>query len=51
MLINALDHLLLTIKDIQASCAFYANILGMQINTFADNHTVLHFGQMEINFH
>ncbi|WP_373885620.1 VOC family protein [Snodgrassella alvi] len=29
MLIKALDHLLLTVKDIQTSCAFYTNALSM----------------------
>lgn len=51
MHIKRLDHLVLTVKDIQASCAFYAGILGMQVNTFADNRTALHFGQMKINLH
>ena len=51
MQIKRLDHLVLTVKDIQASCAFYADILNMQVSTFADNRTALHFGQMKINLH
>lgn len=51
MQIKRLDHLVLTVKDIQASCDFYANVLGMQVSTFADNRTALHFGQMKINLH
>lgn len=51
MQIKVLDHLVLTVKDIQASCAFYGNVLGMQVSTFADNRTALHFGQMKINLH
>lgn len=51
MQIKRLDHLVLTVKDIQASCAFYADVLGMQVSTFADNCTALHFGQMKINLY
>jgi catechol 2,3-dioxygenase-like lactoylglutathione lyase family enzyme len=30
MRVNHLDHLVLTVKDIQASVAFYTRVLGMQ---------------------
>lgn len=51
MQIKTLDHLVLTVKDIQASTAFYTKILGMRESRFADNRTALHFGEMKINLH
>jgi catechol 2,3-dioxygenase-like lactoylglutathione lyase family enzyme len=49
--IDRLDHLVLTVSDIQATCAFYERILGMQTVTFGHNRTALHFGQQKINLH
>ena len=46
-----LDHLVLTVKDIQASCDFYSTILGMEVITFGDNRKALHFGEQKINLH
>lgn len=51
MNILSLDHLVLTVKDIQASCEFYAEQLGMEIVTFGDNRKALRFGQQKINLH
>lgn len=31
MQIERLDHLLLTVADVEATCAFYARVLGMQV--------------------
>ena len=36
MQIDHLDHLVLTVHDIQATCEFYSRVLGMQVVTFAD---------------
>lgn len=35
MRIESLDHLVLTVADIEATVAFYADVLGMEIVTFA----------------
>ena len=51
MNILALDHLVLTVTDIDASCRFYADILGMEVITFGDNRKALRFGQQKINLH
>ena len=32
--IDRLDHLVLTIASIEATCAFYATVLGMRVETF-----------------
>lgn len=51
----ALDHLVLTVADMDITCAFYADVLGMQVSTFtAGDGTKRHalfFGAQKINLH
>lgn len=49
--IESLDHLVLTVADIEASCAFYARVLGMQVVTFGEGRKALAFGAQKINLH
>ena len=51
MRINSIDHLVLTVRDIDATCAFYARVLGMQVVTFGAGRTALAFGSQKINLH
>ncbi|UYB52189.1 VOC family protein [Xanthomonas sp. AM6] len=51
MQIEHLDHLVLTVADIDASCAFYARVLGMQVQRFGEGRTALAFGRQKINLH
>lgn len=51
MQIQALDHLVLTVADIQTSVNFYCTILGMQHRVFGDGRHALTFGQQKINLH
>ena len=51
MKIETLDHLVLTVKDIDATAAFYQEALGMEKVIFRDNRTALHFANKKINFH
>jgi catechol 2,3-dioxygenase-like lactoylglutathione lyase family enzyme len=51
MRVSHLDHLVLTVEDIQASVAFYTRVLGMQETTFASGRKGLIFGQSKINLH
>ncbi len=51
MKLERLDHLVLTVKDIQATCDFYTRVLGMSINTFGGNRKALQFGDQKINLH
>ena len=48
-MIEAIDHIVLTVRDIDAAAAFYARVLGMRIETFANGRTALHFGNQKIN--
>jgi catechol 2,3-dioxygenase-like lactoylglutathione lyase family enzyme len=49
MKIDSLDHVVLTVKDIDATCNFYAKVLGMEIVTFGENRKALSFGSQKIN--
>lgn len=53
--ITALDHLVLTVIDIEVTIAFYRDVLGMQPEAFhpADGSTrwALRFGSQKINLH
>lgn len=49
MKIDRLDHLVLTVRDIEATCEFYARVLGMQVVTFGEGRKALAFGRQKIN--
>ncbi len=51
MKIASLDHLVLTVASIEATCAFYAAVMGMTVETFAEGRKALHFGDQKINLH
>jgi catechol 2,3-dioxygenase-like lactoylglutathione lyase family enzyme len=51
MKIDHLDHLVLTVKSIPATCEFYARVLGMEVATFGGNRQALAFGAQKINLH
>jgi catechol 2,3-dioxygenase-like lactoylglutathione lyase family enzyme len=51
MQIDRLDHLVLTVRSIEATCQFYSRVLGMQIVTFANGRKALQFGKQKINLH
>jgi catechol 2,3-dioxygenase-like lactoylglutathione lyase family enzyme len=50
MEIKRIDHLVLTVRDIPATCDFYSRVLGMQVVTFGDRKA-LQFGRQKINLH
>ena len=51
MRVVSLDHLVLTVRSLEATCAFYADVLGMEVVTFGEGRTALRFGQQKINLH
>ncbi len=51
MKIDSLDHLVLTVADIEATCAFYQRVLGMEVVTFGAGRKALAFGVQKINLH
>ena len=51
MKIDRLDHLVLTVRDVEATCDFYTRVLGMEPVTFAGGRRALGFGRQKINLH
>lgn len=49
-MIRSLDHLVLTVKDLDATLDFYVRILGMTHTPFGERHAV-RFGNQKINLH
>ena len=49
--IDRLDHLVLTVADVDATAEFYTRVLGMQAVTFGTGRTALTFGNSKINLH
>jgi catechol 2,3-dioxygenase-like lactoylglutathione lyase family enzyme len=50
--IDSLDHLVLTVRDLEATVRFYTGVLGMRKATFgASGRTALHFGEQKLNLH
>ncbi|MCW2949571.1 MAG: hypothetical protein JWN41_584 [Thermoleophilia bacterium] len=49
--IESLDHLVLTVRDLDATLAFYVDVLGMESTTFGSGRTALHFGDQKLNLH
>jgi catechol 2,3-dioxygenase-like lactoylglutathione lyase family enzyme len=51
MRIARLDHLVLTVADVEATCAFYARVLNMDVVTFGNGRKALAFGEQKFNLH
>ena len=51
MNITAIDHMVMTVQDLQKTIDFYTHILGMQEITFGAGRKALLFGQQKINLH
>jgi catechol 2,3-dioxygenase-like lactoylglutathione lyase family enzyme len=49
MNIDSIDHVVLTVKDLSATCEFYSKVLGMEIVTFGEGRKALSFGSQKIN--
>ncbi len=51
MEISHLDHLVLTVKDLQVTVDFYQRVLGMKPIEFGEGRLALSFGTQKINLH
>ncbi len=49
--IDHIDHFVLTVASIDATCAFYTSVLGMTVQTFGEGRKALTFGEQKINLH
>ena len=51
MKLDRIDHFVLTVHDVRATCDFYSRLLGMEIEEFKGGRRALKFGQQKINLH
>lgn len=51
MNIDRIDHIAITVRDVDATCAFYAQVLGMRVVTFGAGRKALTFGAQKLNLH
>jgi catechol 2,3-dioxygenase-like lactoylglutathione lyase family enzyme len=51
MKVYVLDHLVLTVTDINATTSFYRRALGMKVIRFENDRVALAFGDQKINLH
>jgi catechol 2,3-dioxygenase-like lactoylglutathione lyase family enzyme len=51
MEIDRLDHLVLTVRDIESTVDFYEQVLGMSEIRFGEGRRALAFGHQKINLH
>ncbi len=49
--VSALDHLVLTVRDLDATRGFYETVLGMTAEEFQPGRWALMFGRQKLNLH
>lgn len=49
--ISHLDHLVLTVADVEKTCDFYHRVPGFSVITFRGDRKALVFGRQKINLH
>ena len=50
-MISHLDHLVLTCTDLEATTAFYTQVMQMRLETFGAGRIAFRFGNQKINVH
>jgi catechol 2,3-dioxygenase-like lactoylglutathione lyase family enzyme len=51
MKISAIDHIVLTVADIERTADFYCRVMGMEKAIFGDDRVALTFSNQKINLH
>ena len=51
MRIARIDHVVLTVRDVDATIAWYERVLGMSSVTFGEGRRALAFGDQKLNLH
>ena len=49
--LDRIDHVVFTVRDIEATCDFYVRALGMEVVSFGEGRKALRFGRCKINLH
>jgi catechol 2,3-dioxygenase-like lactoylglutathione lyase family enzyme len=50
-MIDHIDHIVLTTRDLQGCIRFYTEVLGMKLERFSENRLALKFGSQKLNLH
>jgi catechol 2,3-dioxygenase-like lactoylglutathione lyase family enzyme len=50
-MIRSLDHLVLTVRDVDRAVDFYCRGLGMRKEMFGNGRVAIHFGEQKFNLH
>lgn len=50
-MISAIDHFVMTVRSVEATCAFYERVLGLKRLDTPGGPTALTFGRQKINLH
>lgn len=50
-MIQNIDHLVITVRDVEQTCDFYRRVLDLRIITFGDDRKALRVGEQKINLH
>lgn len=45
--IDRIDHIVLTVRDVEETCRFYVKALGMEETTFGNGRKALKFGRQK----
>ena len=51
MVISKLDHVVLTVKDVEKTTSFYVSVMGMKEEVFGNGRVALKYGDQKINLH
>ena len=51
MRVQRIDHVVLTVRDVDRTLSFYERALGMRAMTFAGGRRALAFGDQKLNLH
>lgn len=51
MKVLGLDHVVLTVEDMEATVEFYTRVMGMSVRAFEGGRLALRFGSQKINLH
>jgi catechol 2,3-dioxygenase-like lactoylglutathione lyase family enzyme len=51
MKVTGIDHVVLTVRDLERTINFYTNILGMTVSAFGKGRLALKCGSQKINLH
>jgi catechol 2,3-dioxygenase-like lactoylglutathione lyase family enzyme len=51
MKIDRIDHIVLAVRSIERTCAFYSSAFGMEVLSFGEGRKTLAFGRQKLNLH